>query len=174
MQREKAKISPIICFSPETMSTEYEGVLVNIVGIKARNRGRSCKEHACCGSSLELDSVVRFRREQIVTDAGQEESALAVYWVTDDVDWCRVGFLPRHLLKHSNKYDGKADQIVAFLALSESHGYKAKSRRNSDVCRAVMLELDQSPEKRKAPKLQHEYESDKEEIKIEGSNKKQK
>ena len=94
--------------------------------------------------------------------------------MTDAVDRCRVGFLPRHLLKHSNKYDGKAAQIVAFLALSESPGDKAKSRQNAGVCRAVMLELDQSPEKRKAPKRQHEYESDEEEIEIEGSNKKQK
>ena len=71
---------------------------------------------------------MRFRREQIVTDAGQEEAALAVYWVTDAMDRCWVGFLPRHILKHSNKYVGKAAQIVAFLALSESPGDKAKSR----------------------------------------------
>ena len=128
MQREKSKISPIICLSPETMSTESEGVLVNIVAIKPSNRGCSYKEHACCTSLLELDSVVRFRREQIVTDACQEEAALAVYWVTDAVYWCRVGCLPRHLLKHFNKYDGKAAQIVAFIALSESPGDKAKSR----------------------------------------------
>ena len=76
---KKAKISPIICFLPETMSTESEGVLVDIVGIKASNRGRPCEEHGCCGSLLELYSVVRFRREQIVTDACQEEAALAVY-----------------------------------------------------------------------------------------------
>ena len=117
---------------------------------------------------------MRFRREQIVTDACQEEASLAVYWVNDPVDRCRVGFFPRHILKHSNKYDGKAAQIVAFLALSESPGDKAKSCQNAGVCRAVMLELDQSPEKRKAPKLQHEYKSDEEEIEIEGSNKKQK
>ena len=48
-------------------------------------------------------------------------------------------FLPRHLLKHSNKYVGKDAQIVAFLALSESPGDKAKSRQNAGVCRAVML-----------------------------------
>ena len=171
---KKAKISPIICFSPETISTESKGVLVDIVGIKASNRGRSCEEHACCNSSLELDSVVRFRRVHIVTYASQEEASLAVYWVTDAVDQCRVGFLPRHLLKHSNKYDGKTAQIVAFLALSESPEKKAKSRRTDGVCRSVMLELDQLPEKRKAPKRQHEYKSDEEEIEIEGSNKKQK
>ena len=49
---KKAKISPIICFSPETMSTESEGVLVDIVGIKASNRGRSCEEHARLSAQL--------------------------------------------------------------------------------------------------------------------------
>ena len=90
--------------------------------------------------------------------------------------WIGVGlfFCQRHLLKYSNKYDGKAAQILAFLALSEIPSDKAKYHRNDGVCRAVMLELDQSPEKRKAPKRQHEYESDEEEIEIEGSNKKQK
>ena len=153
-------------FFPETMSTESEGVLVNIFGIKASNRGRSCEEHTCYGSSLELYSVVRLIREHIVVDAGQEKVALAVYWVTNAVDRCRVGFLPRHLLKHSKKYDGKAAHIVAFLALSEIPGYKAKSRQNAGFCRAVMLELDQSPENRKAPKRQHEYKSEEEEIEI--------
>ena len=109
-------------FCQKRCQRNLKGFSSIIVGIKAINRVRSCEEHACCGSSLELDSVVRFIREQIVTDAGQEEAALAVYWVTDAVDWCRVVFLPRHLLKHSNKYDGKAAQIVAFIDLSESPG----------------------------------------------------
>ena len=155
------------------MSTESEGVLVDIVGIKASNRGRSCEEHACCGSSLELDSVVRFRRVKIINDDDKEEAALAVYWVTDAIDRCRVGFLPKHLLKHAHKYDGKAAHIVAFLALSESPGDKAKSHRSAGVCRAVLLELDQSPRrKRKNPKREYEYD----ESESEGSdpNKKQK
>ena len=84
----------VFCYKQETMSTESEGVLVDVVGIKASNRGRSCEEHTCCGSALELDSVVRFRRVQIINDAGKEEGALAVYWVTDAIDRCRVGFLP--------------------------------------------------------------------------------
>ena len=90
--------------------------------------------------------------------------------------WIGVGlfFCQRHLLKYSNKCNGKAAHIVAFLALSESPGDKAKYHRNAGVCIAVMLKLDQSPEKRKAPKRQHEYESDEKEIEIEGSNKNQK
>jgi hypothetical protein len=134
------------------MTTESEGVLVDIVGIKAHNRGRSCEEHTCCGSILELDTVVRFRSVQIVNDDGKEETALAVYWVTDAIDRCRVGFLPRHLIKHKDAYDGRTAQIVEFLAVSDSPSDKAKSSRNAGVCRAVMLELGKKPESKKKKK----------------------
>jgi hypothetical protein len=142
------------------MTTESEGVVVDIVGIEASNSGRSCEEHDCCGSVLQLDYVVRFRRVQIVGDDGKEESALAVYWVTDAIDRCRVGFLPRHLLKHKEALDGRAEyraaQIVEFLALSESPSDKAKSRRSAGVCRAVLLELDQLPDPDKKKKRNSE------------------
>ena len=87
------------------------GILVDIVGIESPDRGRSCEEHTVCGAVLELDTVVRFRAEQIDVD-GEEQTALAVYWVTDGIDRCRVGFLRRHLLKHKKDYDGKLAQIV--------------------------------------------------------------
>jgi hypothetical protein len=61
------------------------GILVDIVGTEAGNRGRSCEEHDVCGSVLELDCVVRFRAMQIVVE-GVEQTALAVYWVTDGID----------------------------------------------------------------------------------------
>lgn len=102
------------------MTTEFEGAMVDIVGVNTGDRGRSCEEHDICGSALGLDFVVRFRSVQIVGDDGKEETALAAYWVTDGIDCCRVGFLPRHLVKHKKVYDGKAAQIVEFLALSES------------------------------------------------------
>ena len=79
-------------------------------------------------------------------------------------------------MKHAKKYDGKAAQIVAFLAQSESPGDRAKAHRNAGLCRAVLLELDKLPRK-KGP--EREYESHEESgIESEGSgsdsNKKQK
>ena len=35
------------------------GVQVEVVGITASNRGRSCEEHEVCGAVLEVDSVVQ-------------------------------------------------------------------------------------------------------------------
>ena len=55
--------------------------------------------------ALKLDSLVRFREVQIIVK-GKEETTLAVYWVTDGVDHCCVGFLPRHTVKYKEAYDG--------------------------------------------------------------------
>jgi hypothetical protein len=79
------------------------GVTIEIVGIERGERGRSCEEHAVCGSAvLQEDTVVRICKCQILLDDGKEDTALAVYWVGDGIDRCRVGFLPRHLVKHVN------------------------------------------------------------------------
>jgi hypothetical protein len=53
-------------------------------------------------------------------DDGKEESALAAYWVGDGIDRCLVGFLPRHLLKHANDYDGRLAQVLDMYAGSDS------------------------------------------------------
>ena len=101
-------------------------ILIDIVGINASDKGRSCEEHANCGSVLKIDTLVRFRSIQIWCN-GEEETALAVYWVMDGMDPCRVGFLPRHLLKHKTAYNGKLAQIVEFVADSDSPADRAKS-----------------------------------------------
>jgi hypothetical protein len=88
---------------------------------------------------LQIDSVVRFRAEQIEVK-GKEETALAVFWVTDGVDQCKVGFLSRHLVKHKDNYDGKTVQIVEFLETSTCPSARAKSHHNMGVARAVLLE----------------------------------
>ena len=81
------------------MGLHPAGVVVDIVGINASSNGRSCAEHKICGSVLKLDSLVRFREVQIIVK-GKEEIALVVYWVTDGVDCCHGGFLPRHMVKY--------------------------------------------------------------------------
>ena len=40
------------------------GTLVNVVGITAKNRGRSCPRHDVCGAQLEPEMKVRFVKEQ--------------------------------------------------------------------------------------------------------------
>jgi hypothetical protein len=92
------------------MAFHPEGLVVDLVGIEEPSRGRNCEVHDCCGLVLELDMVVRFRAIQIAVE-GKEESAIAVYWVTDGIDRCLVAFLRRHLVKSKEEYDGKLAQV---------------------------------------------------------------
>ena len=132
------------------MATHPTGVCVDVVGILASDRGRSCEEHECCGKAVvEIDTVLRIRSIQIEVD-GQEETALACYWVTDGIDRCRVGFLRRFALKHMKQYDGKLAQVVeVFGDNSESPSDKAKHHRNVGCCRAAII--DSVKPKRKPP-----------------------
>ena len=94
---------------PAAVATHPPGVVVEIVGTLMGDRGRSCDEHAVCGSVLEEDMIVRLRKVQVLVD-GCEETAIACIWVTDGVDRCRVGFLmhkwlcmPHGMTGHSRK-----------------------------------------------------------------------
>lgn len=115
--------------------------LIEIVGIEESGRGRSCEEHAICGAeALVLDSVVRFRSIQQMNEQGKEESAIGVFWVTDGIDRCLVGFLPRHMVKHKAKYDGRVAQIVEFLKDSTSPSQRRRSYANRGMCLAAFLQ----------------------------------
>ena len=87
------------------------GIVVQIVGTMMDTNGRSCEEHAVCGSVLEEDMVVRLRRVQVLVE-GMEETAIACIWVTDGVDRCRVGFLMHHMVAHAMRYDGALAQVT--------------------------------------------------------------
>jgi hypothetical protein len=83
------------------------GETVFILGLHARNNGRHCEIHYCCGrDALGLDSIVRLRTVQ-VRMRGREETGIAAHWVTDGMDRCRVGFLGREFVKDAEKYNGR-------------------------------------------------------------------
>ena len=99
----------------------------------------ACEEHDVCGAVLQEDSVVRIRHVQILNEMGNEESALAVYWISDGIDRCRVGFLPRHLTKHWQLYDWRIAQVVDVYEGSESPTKRRKNTRNCGCCEAVLI-----------------------------------
>ena len=76
---------------------------------------------------------MRFREVQIIVK-GKEETALAVYWVTDGVNCCCVGFLPRHMVKYKEAYDGQLAQVVEFLSESNIHEINARNHHGKGVC----------------------------------------
>jgi len=88
------------------------GVVVEIVGTEQGDQGRSCEEHPInCGEVMAEDVVVRLCKVQILVE-GKEETAIAAVWVNDGIDRCRVGFLPRHMVKHAARYNGAVAQVT--------------------------------------------------------------
>jgi hypothetical protein len=56
---------------------------------------------------------------QILVESGflgqgkmREETALTVNWVSDGIDRCRIGFLPKAYVPHAKMWDGALCQVV--------------------------------------------------------------
>ena len=118
-----------------TMPRHPTGVTVDIYGLRESNSGRSCEAHDICGSVVGVDTVLRLRRVQILNAHGFEEPAIAAYWVTDGIDRCRVGFLPRHSICHALDFDGRLVQVVDMLDNAESLANRRCSHKNRGVVR---------------------------------------
>jgi hypothetical protein len=73
-------------------------------------------------------------------DQNIEETAVAAYWVTDGIDRCRVGFLPRHCVRQATTFDGHLVQVVALLANSDSPSQRRFSRHNRGACYATIID----------------------------------
>ena len=117
------------------------GIVVDIVGTEETSQGRTCDDgKTACGSLLATDSLVQFCQVQVLID-DVEETALAVYLVSEGIDRYRVGFLRRFLVKHKKKYDGRLAQITEILGSQlESPSDRHKYHHNKGCCHAVLLE----------------------------------
>jgi hypothetical protein len=122
------------------MATHPSGETVKILGIASPTNGRSCEEHEICGSVLDCDVVVRLRKVQVVV-SGKEESAIGVFWVSDGIDRCMVGFLPRHHIKHWKKYEGVLAQITEIYCKDDNNSptKQQKSLKNHGCAIAAII-----------------------------------
>jgi len=83
------------------------GSMVDVVGIRAKNRGRQCPQHECCGSQVAVRMKLKVMKERMVYRGEGEEEVLAVYVVAGGMVGCKVGFLPQHLAsRRADDYDG--------------------------------------------------------------------
>ena len=116
------------------------GVLFEIVGTKYSNNGRSCRHHRACGALLYEDALVSIRKVEVEISK-IPEPALAVYLVVDGRDTCRVGFLKKNLVKHSNLYVGKLAQVNEIYSDESASSIKKKiNHQNGGCARAELLE----------------------------------
>jgi hypothetical protein len=123
------------------MATLPDPIVINIVGLEADDRGRSCEEHEVCGVVMQEDVVVRLRKVQVLVD-GKEETAIAAYWITDGTERCRVGFLQRHMVKYATRYDGALAQVTRVLG-DDAGCYEKEERKlfhkNKGFCYATLI-----------------------------------
>jgi hypothetical protein len=130
-----------------------DGLTVDIVGIIASDCGHNCKDHPFCGEIVVLAIVVYFCREMIhVVDSAhggprREEPAIVVYWVTNGINACHIGFIPWHITHHAAHYDGVLGQIPATARssqrahreLPESFKFVRKLFQFGITCQCVLL-----------------------------------
>lgn len=106
---------------------------MEIYGVSESNRDLLCANHVCCGEVLLYDSVIWFKTTTIIADLNVEEVAVEAVLVTGGIDGCRVGFLPKDMLDHTEEINGKLVQLYIFLRNSSN----ARDIRKNDACRGV-------------------------------------
>ena len=143
------------------------GRMIEIFGIESPTNRRSCEEHAICGSVLQDDVVVQLRKVQVLIEE-KEETAIAAFWVSDGVDRCRVGYLPKFHVKHWKLLEGALAQIIeVYHQESDSPTKRQKCRRNSGCAVAGLISppitsaIPPSPTKSKKRRIQDEQEEEK-------------
>ena len=67
---------------------------LEIIGLHCSTNGRSCTQHAVCGSCVVVGDLLRLRRT-VVTVNGVEEEAYKVVKIEDLAETCTVAFIPR-------------------------------------------------------------------------------
>jgi hypothetical protein len=87
------------------------GIVVQIIGTQMSCQGRLCEEHEICGKVLKEDMVVRLRKIQLMVEE-KEETAITEIWVTDGIDRCHAGFVPRHKVRYAAQYNGALAQVT--------------------------------------------------------------
>ena len=122
------------------MSSHPTGEIVEIVGINSSTNGCSCEEHHTCGCVLEEDTLVRLRKHQVYIN-GHEQSAVGVYWVSDGVDRCLVGFLHCHQVKHLNKLEGALCQVTEVYSDNSDSPTKRHKHKKNFGCAIVAIGL---------------------------------
>ncbi len=106
------------------------------------DRDRSCEEHPNnCGKVLAGNMVVRLRNVQIMVEE-RKETARVAYWVSDGIECCHDGFLPRHMVKHAVRYDGVLAQVTHVFSDDPTCSNSAEHHifhKNKGCCLAAII-----------------------------------
>ena len=115
------------------------GDTVEIVGVNSPTNGRSCEEHRICGEVVIEDVVLRLRKVQVQMNQ-HKQSAIAAFWVSDGIDRCRVGYLPKAFVKNWKQYDGTLVQVIEDYSGDSDSPTKCQNfHRNHGLAVAVII-----------------------------------
>ena len=121
------------------MSYHPHGDTVEIVGVNSPTNGQSCEEHCICGEVVIEDVVLHLRKVKVQINQ-QEQSAIAAFWVSNGIDCCRIGYLPKAYVKNWKQYDGALVQVIeVYSAESDSPTKRQKFHRNHGLAVAVVI-----------------------------------
>ena len=120
------------------MAYHPTGETVEILGLNQATNGHSCPDHDNCSCVVKPDVIVRLRKVQVIIQ-GKEESAIAAYWVTDGIDSCHVGFLPKHCVRHWMLYEGCLAQVTEMYKDNTSPHKRKQDYKNMGCCMATLI-----------------------------------
>ena len=83
---------------------------------------------------------------------GHEQSAVGVYWVSDGVDQCLVGFLHCHQVKHLNKLEGALCQVTEVYSDNSESPTKCHKHKKNFGCAIAAIVSRNEPNKVKKAK----------------------
>ena len=116
---------------------------LEVVGLLSDSNGRSCTLHACCGEHVVVGDTLRLVA-CVVTVSDKTEEAVKAVKISDGVDGCTVGFIPRvqarlpKVKQHLNKFV----QVVELYKDANSPYKRSKSFQNKGMASVAFLEDD--------------------------------
>ena len=91
------------------------GILIKIVGTEMSCQGHLSEEHEMCGKVLKEDVVLHLHKMQMMVK-GKEKAAIAAIWVMDEINLCRAGFIPCHMVRPTAQYNGTLAQVTCIFS----------------------------------------------------------
>lgn len=106
-----------------------------IVGLRGTGNGRMCEIHYNgCGCNVKVGERIRFR-SFVVEMEGNEVFSIGAVKVSDGVESCLIGFLPRYQLNTQGDVIGKYGTITKLYAVSPRAAEREIDHRNVGVAR---------------------------------------
>jgi hypothetical protein len=123
-------------------TSHLPGFVVEIFEMNMGGQGHSCEEHINNCSNVMADNMVMHLCKMQIIVEGWEEMAIATYWVSDGSNYCHVGFLPCHMVRHDVHYDRAVAQVTPVLSPDPMRCNSAECRmfhKNKGCCLAAII-----------------------------------